>query len=377
MSQPRPGLRGSPRQELDPPPTASIEEEAAPPERPAQRRADSPEVAAQLDALIGQIGSSPQSYEGRLVRELLTASLKLLTDGRNTGELKLITTAVKELRYAYRVFAEYDAPRVTIFGSARTPPTHPDYQAAVEFGRLIASAGWMAITGAGGGIMKAGHEGPGRGASFGASIRLPFEERANEVIEGDEKLVRFRYFFTRKLIFLSQCDAVALFPGGFGTMDEAFETLTLVQTGKAAMLPIVLIEGQGEHYWEDWREFIEGQLLARSMINRDDLELFHIARDPSDAVEHILDFYRVYHSSRYVGDRLVLRLNHALAPDDVARLGGEFSDLVANGQLALSGPLPGEDDHLDLPRLVFAHTRRDYGRLRALLDAVNRCKPPG
>jgi len=375
MSDARPSLRESPRQELDPPPSAIIEEDAAPPERPAQRRPDAPEIAAQLDALIEQVGTSAQSYEGRLVRELLTASLKLLADGRNTGELKLITTAVKELRYAYRVFAEYEAPRVTIFGSARTPEGHPDYQAAVEFGRLMAHAGWMAITGAGGGIMKAGHEGPGREASFGASIRLPSEEHANEVIAGDEKLVRFRYFFTRKLIFLSQCDAVALFPGGFGTMDEAFETLTLVQTGKAAMLPIVLIEGQGEHYWEDWREFIEGQLLARGMIHRDDLELFHIARDPADAVAHILDFYRVYHSSRYVGNRLVMRLNHGLALADVTRLGAEFSDLIANGELALRGPLAGEDDHLDLPRLVFAHTRRDYGRVRALVDAINRCPP--
>src|SRR5262245_52705595 len=240
MSESRPGRREPQRQELDPPPTASIEEEAAPPERPAQTRPDSREIAQRLDELIQEVGTDPLSYEGRLARDLLTAGLKLLTDGRTTGELKLITTAVKELRYAYRVFAEYDAPRVTIFGSARTPESHPDYEAAVDFGRLMAANGWMAITGAGGGIMKAGHEGPGREASFGASIRLPSEEHANEVIAGDEKLVRFRYFFTRKLIFLSQCDAVALFPGGFGTMDEAFETLTLVQTGKAAMLPIML-----------------------------------------------------------------------------------------------------------------------------------------
>jgi uncharacterized protein (TIGR00730 family) len=239
----------------------------------------------------------------------------------------------------------------------------------------MARAGWMAITGAGAGIMKAGHEGPGREASFGASIRLPAEERANEVIAGDEKLVRFRYFFTRKLIFLSQADAVALFPGGFGTMDEAFETLTLVQTGKAAMLPIVLIEGEGERYWEQWREFVEGRLLARAMISADDLELFHIARDPADAAEHIIGFYRCYHSSRYVGDRLVLRLKYALSPEDVARLESEFSDLIAMGRLVQRGALSAEDEHLELPRLVFAHTRRDYGRVRALIDAINRCAP--
>jgi uncharacterized protein (TIGR00730 family) len=376
MSEATPRRRVPQRQELDPPASASIEEVAAPPERAEQKRADSREIAEQIDELIAEVGSDPTSYEGRLARELLTASLKLLTDRRTTGELKLITTAVKELRYAYRVFAEYDAPRVTIFGSARTPPEHPDYVAAVDFGRLMAAAGWMAITGAGGGIMKAGHEGPGRELSFGASIRLPYEERANEVIAGDEKLVRFRYFFTRKLIFLSQCDAVALFPGGFGTMDEAFETLTLVQTGKAALMPIVMIEGAGERYWEQWREFIVGRLLARAMISRDDLQLFYIARDPADAVAHITDFYRVYHSSRYVGDRLVIRLNHALADTDVERLGVEFADLIASGRLQQRGALPGEDDHLDLPRLVFVHTRRDYGRLRALVDAINRCKPP-
>jgi hypothetical protein len=375
MSRPNSTRREPQRQELDPPATANIVEEAAPPERPAQRRADSGEIGQQLDSLIEQVGGDALEYEGRLVRELMTAALKLLTDGRTSGELKLITTAVKELRYAFRVFAEYDAPRVTIFGSARTPEEHPDYRAAVEFGRLMARAGWMAITGAGGGIMKAGHEGPGREASFGASIRLPSEEHANEVIAGDEKLVRFRYFFTRKLIFLSQCDAVALFPGGFGTMDEAFETLTLVQTGKAALLPIVLVEGSGEHYWEDWREFIEGQLLARRMIHRDDLELFHIARDPADAVEHILDFYRVYHSSRYVGDRFVMRIKHPIPAADVERLEREFSDLIASGGLAQRDALREEDDHLELPRLVFLHTRRDYGRMRALVDAVNRCKP--
>jgi hypothetical protein len=363
------------RTELDPPPTTRIDEEAAPPERPAQQRPESRDVAELLDQLIELVGGNPANYEGRLVRELLTASLKLLADGRTTGELKLITTAVKELRYAYRVFAEYDAPRVTIFGSARTPEDHPDYQAALEFSRLMARAGWMAITGAGSGIMKAGHEGPGREASFGVSIRLPAEERANDVIAGDEKLVRFRYFFTRKLIFLSQADAVALFPGGFGTMDEAFETLTLVQTGKAAMLPITLIEGAGERYWEQWRDFIEGRLLARGMISADDLELFHIARDPADAAEHIIRFYRNYHSSRYVGDRLVLRLKQALRPEDVAKLDAEFSDLIATGHLQQRGALSGEDDHLELPRLVFAHTRRDYGRVRALIDAVNGCEP--
>jgi len=220
------------RSELDPPTTGtSPAERDVPPERPAQKRADDPDIAAEINDLIQRVGGDPDSFDGSLINQLVTSALKLIPDGRDTGELKLMTAAMKELRYAFRVFGQYPDPhKISIFGSARTPEDHPDYEAAVEFSRLMAARGWMVITGAGDGIMKAGHEGPGRDASFGVAIRLPFETTANEVIAGDEKLIHFRYFFTRKLMFLSQSEAVALFPGGFGTMDEAFETLTLVQT---------------------------------------------------------------------------------------------------------------------------------------------------
>lgn len=343
-----------------------------------QRRADDPDITAQIDTLVAAVAgpaSRPGSFESKLVRDLIQAALKLIPDGRDTGELKLITAAVKELRYAYRVFAQYREPhKVTIFGSARTPPSHPDYKVTVELSKLMAQAGWMIITGAGGGIMEAGHVGPGRERSFGVAIRLPFETTANEVIAGDEKLIHFRYFFTRKLMFLSQAEAVVLVPGGFGTMDEAYETLTLVQTGKASMIPIVLLEGQGGDYWPKWLEWTK-RLLDGGMISPEDYNLFHHALTPEDARDHILRFYRNYHSSRYVRDDLVLRLHHPLHPHDVARLQSEFKVLIKTGSMVLQGPLPEEDDHLDLPRLVFTHTRHKFGLVRKLIDRINECDP--
>ncbi len=367
------------RVELDPAPaTQPIDElqgqSVAPPERRAATRADDPDIAATLTRLIAQVGGEPGSDESRMIHEMLTAGLKLIPDGRDRGEIKLMTSAVKEMRYAYRVFGQYPAPhKVTIFGSARTPATHPDYAAAVEFGKLMAERGWMAITGAGDGIMKAGHEGPGRQASFGVAIRLPFETTANTVIAGDSKLIHFRYFFTRKLMFISQSEAVAIFPGGFGTMDELFEVLTLVQTGKAAMVPIVLVEGAGGHYWKEWREWMHTGLLKRGWISPEDESLLTFCETPAHAADAIERFYRVYHSSRYVRDELVIRLRHRLRDADVAILAQEFATLVKRGTIVQQGALPGEEDHLDLPRLVFTHTRHKFGLVRKLIDRINEC----
>jgi len=365
------------RQELDPASTAQQDESAVPPERSRHRLAQDPAIQAQLGEMITAVtGVSEEVYEHRLVRDLITAALKLIPDGRDTGQLKLISAAVKELRYAYRVFGQYPGTRkVTIFGSARTPPEHPDYKAAVEFSRLMAERKWMAITGAGDGIMKAGHEGPGREASFGVAIRLPFETSANTVIAGDEKLINFRYFFTRKLMFLSQCDAVAVYPGGFGTMDEVYEVLTLVQTGKSSMIPIVLLEGEGIRYWDEWNEFVTEKLLGHRMINDEDRSLYRICRTAEEGVEEIVRFYRVYHSSRYVRDDLVIRMNYAIRDEDVARLNEEFAVLVKNGRIVQCGPYPEEDDHLDMPRLAFTHTRHHFALVRRLIDRLNECEP--
>jgi uncharacterized protein (TIGR00730 family) len=365
------------RQELDP--DRAVPANVEQPETPAHRKADDPDIVRQIDAMIETVGGEPESFDAKLVRDLVVAGLKLIPDGRDTGELKLMTAAVKELRYAYRVFAQYAEPRkATIFGSARTQPEHPDYKSAVEFSRLIAESGWMVITGAGDGIMKAGHVGPGREASFGVAIRLPFETTANEIIKGDAKLIHFRYFFTRKLMFLSQADAVVLFPGGYGTMDEAFETLTLVQTGKGSTIPLVMLEGDGQNgngYWHNFKKFLENNLVERGLVNPEDIDLFYIASSPKDAVDHLIHFYRNYHSSRYVRDDLVIRLNHRLRDEDVARLGRDFAVLIKEGALVQRGAYEVERDHLDLPRLAFTHTRHNYGLIRKLIDAINDCDP--
>jgi len=368
------------RTELDPVTSTDTPAVALPPEARVQSIVDSPEFQARLDALIAEVAekankSSP--IKARMVRELISSSLKLIPDGRDTGELKLIAAAVKELRYAYRVFGQYPDPhKVTIFGSARTPKNHPDYEATVEFSRLIAAQGWMVITGAGGGIMEAGHVGPGKDKSFGVAIRLPFEQSTNEVIAGDSKLITFRYFFTRKLMFISQAEAVALFPGGFGTMDEGFELLTLVQTGKASMVPIVMCQGKGESYWQDFDSFIRKGLMSRGWVSEEDPNLYHIAATPAEAAEHITRFYSVYHSSRYVRDDLVIRLKHNISAADVDMLNTKFAVLVKEGKMAMRSAFDVEEDHRDLPRLVFAHNRRNFGTVRQLIDAINECKPP-
>lgn len=341
-----------------------------------KRRVDQPEFRAKLDALIDECGGDTGTYEGELIREQLVTALKLITDNRHTGELKLLTTAFKELRYAYQVFSKYpDQHKISIFGSARTPPEDPDYKACVEFSRLMAEEDWLCITGAGDGIMKAGHEGPGAAASFGLAIRLPFETTANDVIAGDDKLINFRYFFTRKLMFVSQCEAVAVFPGGFGTQDEIFEALTLVQTGKSAMVPIVLCEAEGSTYWHHWDNYVRRSLLNNKMISPEDLNLFYITRDMQDAVNHIKRFYRNYHSSRYVKDDLVIRIKHRLQEGDIARLNEEFSSLVASGEIVQRGPYDIEEDMLDLPRIVFHHTRYHIGLVRRLIDRINEFTP--
>jgi len=361
------------RQELDPITQAEAVRTQGT-EAPAQRRVDEPDIAARIDSLIRDMGSDPASSNARLVHDLIAAGLKLIPDRRSTGELKLITAAVKELRYAFNVFGRYPEPhKVTIFGSARTPKDHPDYEATVEFSRLMAQRNWMVITGAGGGIMEAGHVGPGRDKSFGVAIRLPFEQSTNEVIAGDSKLINFRYFFTRKLMFISQAEAVAIFPGGFGTMDEAFEVLTLIQTGKASMVPIVLCEGAGETYWEEFLKFIRSGLLSRNWISEEDLNLFNLCKTPAHAADVIDAFYRNYHSSRYVRDDLVIRLRKPLQEGQTKILTQKYARLLrpGAGPITQRGPYEVEEDHLDLPRLAFTHTRRDFGLVRRLLDDIN------
>jgi uncharacterized protein (TIGR00730 family) len=350
-----------------------------PPVSPALRRTDDPQVVSKLDELIAQCSGESGTFKARMIRDLMQTALKIIPDGSEVGEVKLMTNALKEMRHAYRVFGRYRTPhKVTIFGSARTPETHADYRACVEFSRLMAVEGWMVITGAGMGIMHAGHVGPGRASSFGVAIRLPFEQNTNLVIDGDEKLINFRYFFTRKLMFLSQAEAVVLFPGGFGTMDEAFETLTLVQTGKAAPMPIVMVEGEGGTYWHAWDAWARSQLLERGWICSEDTSLYYIAKDAADAARHVTQFFRNYHSSRYVKDDFVIRLKGTLSDSDLRVLERDFASLIKVGGMRMSGPLEGEDDALELPRLVFHHNRNKFATLRMLIDRINEldAQPP-
>src|SRR5215213_8409259 len=238
--------------------------------------------------------------DGDLVGEIVANSLKLLRDNTNRGDIKLINKSFKELRYALKIFAPYrDVRKVSIFGSARTPETSPDYLAASKFGKLMADAGWMVITGAGGGIMAAGHGGAGADPSFGLAIRLPFEQKTNVHIADDPKLINFKYFFTRKLMFLRSSHAVVVFPGGFGTMDEGFEVLTLVQTGKAVPMPIVFVNHPGSKFWYAWQDYVENHLLAGGLIGEHDLHLYKITDSVEEAVAEVTHFYKNYHSIRY------------------------------------------------------------------------------
>jgi len=309
-----------------------------------------------------------------LLEEMIVSVCRLAQDGCGRGELKLLNRALKELRYAFKIFAPYsEVPKVSIFGSARTKEDHPQFIQAVRFAKLMQTAGWMVITGAGGGIMKAGHYGATREASFGVSISLPFEQTANEIIANDEKLVNFKYFFTRKLMFVKEARAIALFPGGFGTQDEGFEAMTLIQTGKSNPMPILLVDEPGGTYWQHWRTYVKSELLHHGMISPEDMHLFHLTDDAEDAVREVLQFYRVYHSSRFVRKDFVIRLNRIVSPELLDRLNTEYADLLREGRFRVEpAALPEENgEYADKPRLVFAFNRNSVGRLRMMIDVLN------
>ncbi len=333
---------------------------------------NSPETTNIIHELIASCGGDPSTYEGELTTQMIQTSIRFLTEKHDTGQIKLISRALKELRHAFNVFNQYpNTRRISMFGSARTPDSHPNYLIAKQFSALMAAEGWMCITGAAHGIMKAGLEGSTRQGGFGLSIRLPFEIPISQVIEEDPKHILFRYFFTRKLMFLSQADCVAALPGGFGTLDELFEVLTLMQTGKGDIIPVLLLEHPGGSYWRSWEHYINEHLLAEGLISAEDQYLYHITYSAEDAVKHVLRFYHRYHSSRYVGDLLVIRLLTPLSPSQVESLNKMFSQLVISGFMQMSGPLETEDDHLELPRLVFHYNRRNFGQLRAMIDHIN------
>jgi uncharacterized protein (TIGR00730 family) len=338
----------------------------------AEKLAVDPELERRIHELIDFKGGGANEEH---VADIIESALKILTDVEDTGDVKVIQTAIRELRYAFRLFAPYSTVRkVTIFGSARTQSTKMEYQQAVEFGRKIAEAGFMVITGAGGGIMQAGHEGAGSEKSFGVNIRLPWEQSANPVIREDKKLVTFKYFFTRKLIFIRHSDAIALFPGGFGTMDEGYEALTLMQTGKSQLMPLVLVDRPGGTFWRTWDKHVREHLLRDQLISPDDLNLYQITDNTDQAVRIITRFYRNFHSSRFVRDLFVIRLKHAPSESALEALNEDFSDIITGPKIKSVKPTAEEiadEDHVELPRLAFGFNKRDYGRLRQLIDVLN------
>lgn len=309
------------------------------------------------------------------VQQIKETADKLLRDHANRGDVKLLSTALRELRYSFKVFASMRGRRkVTVFGSARLPLDHPSCVQAIEFGRRMAQEQYLVITGAAQGIMEAGHVGAGRENSIGINILLPFEQEANPVIAGDTKLMHLKYFFTRKLLFVKESDAVALFPGGFGTQDEGFEVLTLVQTGKSHLMPIVMVDHPSDDYWQRWEAYIRDVLLSRNLISPADMALFKVTNSVEDAVAEILKFYRVYHSMRDVGHDLVMRLKKSLGEPLMTKIRDQFADIVKAGTFEESTALKAEanDVHLlSLPRLKFCFDRHKLGRLRMLIDLIN------
>ena len=334
--------------------------------------ATSPEIQRRVRELTALV---PSRHNADLVEDIIETALRLLRDVEHRGDVRVIQTAVRELRQAFHVFAPYaNRRKVTLFGSARLKPDRVEYQQAIEFGRRMTAADFMVITNAGPGIMQAGHEGAGPENSFGVNIRLPWEQSANPVIQRDRKLLTFKYFFTRKLVFIRHSDALALFPGGFGTLDEGYEALTLMQTGKSQIMPLVLVDKPGGTYWKTWDKHLREHLLRNELISEEDLHLYQITDSVEEAVRIITRFYRNYHSSRFVDGLLVIRLKHPPAPTAITALNEDFADLLAGSparRIDATDEEREDEDCVDLPRVALGFDRKSYGRLRQLIDRLN------
>ncbi|MEP0909477.1 LOG family protein [Leptolyngbya sp. GB1-A1] len=328
-------------------------------------------LQAEIRELLDQL---PKMKHGALIQQALMTLARMAEVDTDRLDWKILNASLQDMEQAFRVFYPHRHIRkITIFGSARIKPGTPAYQMAVDFAKCVTLQGFMVMTGGGPGIMQAGNEGAGSENSFGLNIRLPFEQGSNPFLEGSDKLVNFKYFFTRKLFFLRETDALALFPGGFGTQDEAYECLTLMQTGKSDLLPLVLVEPPGSNYWRGWEAYVRDHLLKDGLISPDDLDLYTITDRVDLACEMISSFYRVFHSSRYVGDKLVLRLNSELSANDMEYLNQNFSDILISGKIEQAKPLPEElgGDAAQLPRLVMHYNQRDFGRLYQMIRVIN------
>jgi uncharacterized protein (TIGR00730 family) len=332
-----------------------------------------PHLSEELADLVRHL---PTLKHGKWIQRALEVLVRMADEDIDRLDWKILTVSLEDLERGFQTFYPYRHTRkVTIFGSARILPSSSGYQLAVDFARRVTQLGFMVLTGAGGGIMQAGNEGAGRSHSFGLNIELPFEQDANPYISGDPKLIHFKYFFTRKLFFLRESDVVALFPGGFGTQDEAFETLTLCQTGKYGPAPLLLIDEPGGDYWLTWQKQILDNLQIRGLISPEDTQLYTITDNLDVACDIIQNFYRIYHSSRYVGELFVIRLNQELNDEQVEILNQKFSDILVSGKIEKSKALPKENDpSIHLPRLVLHFNQRSFGRLYEFINQINQCE---
>jgi uncharacterized protein (TIGR00730 family) len=332
------------------------------------------EAADKLIAELTKLSSSAETEY--LLQEILTTIVKLGRESNDLGDIKLINNALKELRYSFKVFSPYrDIKKMIIFGSARSDKTSAEYAMAEEFSRKLTEKGYMVVTGGGPGVMEAGNKGALSGKDFALNIRLPFEQKPNPYIDENSRLVNFKYFFTRKLIFIKETDATALFPGGFGTNDELFEMLTLIQTGKSKPRPIVLIEPEGSGYWGEWMHFVENQLAKKGFIHEQDRGLFRIIRNVDEAVKYVEDFHCVYHSIRYVFGLTIIRLNREISEKTLKLINQEFKDILIDGEIKNSLPADKEKEQaefLDLPRLAMNFNLHDYGRLCEMIQVINK-----
>jgi uncharacterized protein (TIGR00730 family) len=332
---------------------------------------------AALDARISDLLDTAGARHNRdQLSSMLETVLRLADDHSDRLDLKIANVALKEMAEGFEVFAPYrDVRKVTMFGSARIAPTDPLYGLARDLAALLAANRWSTVTGAGPGIMAAGLEGAGPDHAFGINIRLPFEQGANPFIASDPKLVSMKYFFTRKLLLIKESDAYVVLPGGFGTLDEAFELLTLLQTGKAEPAPVVLLDLPDGGYWQGWERFVTEEVASRQLVNPEDRRLYRIVDRVEDAAEEILTFYRNYHSARWVGDRLIIRLRQRPTEEEGAALSEEFADVMRGPVELLEGPLGAERRTADVPdlaRVAVRFDRMSYARLRMLIDRLNR-----
>lgn len=333
-------------------------------------------LAADVAQLINEL---PNLQNRQLIQQTLATVIRLASSEIDRQDWKILSASLADMERALELFHTYRHVRkVTVFGSARTPSTAPEYQMAVDFARCVTKLGFMVMTGGGGGIMQAGNEGAGRENSFGLNIQLPFEQEANPFIEGDPKLIDFKYFFTRKLFLLKESDAIGLFPGGFGTQDEAFECMTLSQTGKFGPVPVILIDRPGGCYWHDWSAYIDKNLVKQGLVSPDDPSLYTITDNLDVACSTITRFYQVYHSSRYVREKLVIRLKTDLTDADIEQLNADFSDILLKGRIEKSQALPQEaqDETAQLPRLVLYFNQRDLGRFYQMIATINQMGMP-